>query len=240
MKPYLFSIIVTVCIMSYPCMGQNPHKYMSTDSLRVRNQAQIYMPMDSVPDWVKAQVTPAEYKLWKEFSHYFQVDYSILRQDLPADRKSKVYQTVRDTLDAIKAGEFPGASMYGYYTFQALPSDNINLSWKTCELIRIDENMSFVKKTATVYRSKRQEGPCVICSVWYIYDTSKEEAYVIKYEFNASGDYSGFEGMSGVVSYSHDSGRMQGHCDGSLSYWDTSKAYRSEDFNTGFTFSPAN
>lgn len=110
MKHFLQLLVVSVFLM-FPGMRQ-------TTCANVHVPEQVYMPLDSVPDWVKVRVTPDEYKLWKELSRYFQVDYSILRQDLSGEQNAYLYRSIRELIEAVEAGIYSKDSLYGYFTFQ--------------------------------------------------------------------------------------------------------------------------
>ena len=65
----------------------------------------VFMPVDSVPGWIKDKVSAEEYQLWKALSSKFSVDYSILEYPLTDKQKSALYTTVSALAKDIESGE---------------------------------------------------------------------------------------------------------------------------------------
>lgn len=205
---------------------------------RENDSKQIYAPLHSVPEWVKGQVSPAEYELWQRLSRYYRVDYSILEQELSPERKTEIYGAIRETLDRIDRGILPQGQC-SYYTFSILPQMETDLQWNICHLTRIDEHLYFINKQAPIYQSVQNEKIQVVCSIWYTYDILRKKADVIQYAFKTLGDCSSFQGVMGVVEFLSESDVLQGSCSGSLTSQDQSKNYHTEHFNARFLCPPS-
>ena len=195
----------------------------------------IYMPLDSIPNWVKAKVSPAEYELWKQLSHYYQVDYSVLQKDFSQERKKELYRAIRKTLADIGSGKLSCHQLYGYYTFFSLPVIDRDLSWEVCHLTKIDEDISLVNKQTPIYYARNEEKYPVTCSIWYIYDRSRQAATVLKYKFESVKDCSDFPNIMGSVVFLPNQGILRGSCAGTLDYVDRLGKSHVEYINVAFT-----
>ena len=193
-----------------------------------------YMPLDSVPNWVKTNVSSEEYGLWQRLSHYYQVDYSILREDLSPEQEVELYRMIRQTLADIESGNISSPDLYGYYTFSPLPKVDTNLSWSLSHLTQIDSNLFLVNKQAPIYYAGKEGQYRVVCSIWYLYDKSQQKATVLKSKFGRTGDCSDLPNIVGNVEFLSDKGILQGSCAGTLDYVDLLGHNHVENINVIF------
>lgn len=54
----------------------------------------LYMALDSVPEWIKSEVTSEQYDLWKILSSKYEIDYSFMKGQLTEKRKAHIYSGV--------------------------------------------------------------------------------------------------------------------------------------------------
>lgn len=54
----------------------------------------LYMALDSVPEWVKREVTSEQYDLWKILSSKYEIDYSFMKDQLTEKRKAHIYSGI--------------------------------------------------------------------------------------------------------------------------------------------------
>ena len=69
------------------------------------NKKLVFMPVDSVPEWIKDKVSAEEYQLWKTLSSKFSVDYSILEYPLTDKQKGALYTSVSAFAKDIESGK---------------------------------------------------------------------------------------------------------------------------------------
>ena len=76
-----------------------------------------FMPLNTVPEWVKDRVSGKEYEAWVRLSSRYEIDYSILTQTLTDEQKNELYQYI-DTL-WIQSQDSVGQRSLGYFTVAA-------------------------------------------------------------------------------------------------------------------------
>lgn len=73
-----------------------------------------FMPLNSVPEWIKDKVTEKEYEAWVRLSSRYEIDYSVLSLELTESQKKDLYQYI-DSL-WIQSQDSVGQSSLGYFT----------------------------------------------------------------------------------------------------------------------------
>ena len=80
----------------------------SASEFKTRNAIEdelLYMPLDSVPEWVKEKVSNEEYELWKTMSSRYRIDYTFVKENMSNKRRKQVYDCVRSICERIRNGE---------------------------------------------------------------------------------------------------------------------------------------
>lgn len=86
---------------------------------------QVFMPLDSIPEWVKEKTTSEEYQLWKIMSTRYEINYSFLDMPLRDDQRTDLYKTLRNICKKIEDGTL-GQENLGYFVVQTLKRNNVN------------------------------------------------------------------------------------------------------------------
>ncbi len=91
----------------------------NTDFLNLENASSDieFMPLNTVPEWVKERVSGEEYEAWVRLSSRYEIDYSILTKTLTDEQKDELYQYI-DTL-WIQSQDSVGQRSLGYFTVAA-------------------------------------------------------------------------------------------------------------------------
>ena len=95
----IFALISYFC--SWQCLAQDTSDGISCTQNGVMKNIEPYSPIDSVPNWVMHKVTPNEYQLWQNLSHFFYVDHSVLHEEMSQESKDKLYADIENTCKAI-------------------------------------------------------------------------------------------------------------------------------------------
>ena len=73
----------------------NAHSRNVTDVIKCE-----FMPQNVIPNWVKEKLTPQEYELWMKLSQKYEIDYSILKNDLSVEEKKRLYNKIEKIYQA--------------------------------------------------------------------------------------------------------------------------------------------
>lgn len=87
------------------------------------NSKVAFMPVDSVPEWIKEKVSSEEYKLWETVSSKFKIDYSILEHSLTQKQKETLYTTVSALAKDIENGKI--TEYMGLFTAANLSEETV-------------------------------------------------------------------------------------------------------------------
>lgn len=203
--------------------------FLNNPLLMKQSVAQVYSPLNSVPEWVKAKVTSEEYSLWKMMSRYYQIDYSFLAEDLSSAEKDRLYDFVREMYASIKKGEYQMPQGEQFTISMPAPIDT-SLNWRICILSQIDENIRFCKQQAVIYEGKQSNNVYLECSVWYVYDNQKEKMHIIKYKVQPAGSFAEFQG-SVTFYFNKNNASLVGSVSGTLQYFDKMHVFHEENLN---------
>ena len=217
----LSAIIITIAIFIFP---QQAHS--QEDAFPDRP------PLDSVPCWVKEQVSPEEYKLWKTLSSIFRVDYSVLKSEMPSEYKQHIYDGLKKICTDIKQGKLSSQKGTGFQFAKYTPVDT-TLAWKVCDLNQINDNLQFCKRKAIIYEIE-DTNIQLECSIWYIYDAQNKDVHIITYDFNPIGSWVQSNG-DGRFLYQKEKGCLQGSYAGTLQYLNNRK-HEKMTFEKSFAF----
>lgn len=229
----IFALISYFC--SWQCLAQDTSDGISCTQNGVMKNIEPYSPIDSVPNWVMQKVTPKEYQLWQNLSHFFYVDHSVLHEEMSQESKDKLYADIENTCKAIKCGVYKG-DLHSFYSFSLSQNIDTTIPWTVCELIRIDANIQYCKRKAIVYQGRYSKDASVTFTVWYVSDALKKTTSIIKYKLSAIGDkFVDFKGI-GNITYQQEQNILQGSCGGTLFYTDNQGNKFNEDFNMAFSF----
>lgn len=229
MRRLCFLLVLCACSLACSSQGLNA---LTNGKITSEEQSLPDSLSISIPGWVKEKTTPDEYALWKRFSQYFEVDYSILQEQLSEKQHHDLYKSMRDICTQIENHTYPGSLGGAFYFVLPAPIDS-TIVWNTCSYVKIDENLSFRKIEGIVFHSKDYPEAQVKVIVWCVYDKAKNSVQVIKEDMQKAGQAIEVNG-SHTVGYDSANGRLYGSCGGSLVYWDEHKAYQSEDFYKGY------
>ncbi|MDD3038314.1 hypothetical protein [Bacteroides sp.] len=197
---------------------------------------EIYTPLDSIPEWVKNKVTVEEYNLWKIMSSVFRIDYSFLKQDISSGKRLRLYDNLRQICNSIKSGEYSN-SKGEQFTISIVADVDTTLNWKFDVLFQIDDNIQFCKRNAVIYQVEDLEKVQLSCEIWYIYNSLKKDAYIIKYDVLPVEPLARFQG-SVVFSYQKELNQFEGSCAGTFQYYDKWNKEHFQNLNKSFAFSP--
>lgn len=103
-------------------------KSISELKARSRSSAKyVFMPLDSVPEWVRDKTTYEEYELWKIMSTRYQINYSFLDMNLRDDQRIDLFNTLKAICEKIKEGSLETEERnLGYFVVQTLKKNSIN------------------------------------------------------------------------------------------------------------------
>lgn len=190
-----------------------------------------FMPLDSVPKWVRQKITPKEYQLWKLLSTRYEIDYSILNFDLNVQQKTVLYENLESLCQEIENNS-DGESL-GYLLIQSLSQSYPIVN--RIERLNSPEGGTDIHRTAgpiTIY-SVNGFDACVKVTVSYSINSTMTEITSASANAYASGkaaiDYRGSHtaspGKTGIVI----------SCSGTLTYRNTVGAQVSSDFSRNTT-----
>lgn len=221
-KTFLLILILGIC--SYDVMAQKMNKE--------ENLMELVTPLDSVPEWVQKRVTPEEYRLWKTMSSIFKINYSFLNRNFPLAEREIFYRDIKRMCDSIENGEYSNKKGELFSVSLLAPID-ATVDWKVSELIQIDDNIQFCKRSSIIYRCEEFDKAYLECSVWYIYNYQKKDINIVKYEILSPTPFSRFQGS---VSFFLQDDRisLKGNCSGTIEFYDDERNYHSETVYKSF------
>ena len=121
---FLVGILVALvaCEQNYDFVSDSEaleanEKSISELKMRSASAAVLYMPLDTVPEWVKKKVTPEEYELWKTMSSKYEINYSVLEEELSQRQRDSVYSIIKPLVQNIKDGKTKNNA--GYFIIHA-------------------------------------------------------------------------------------------------------------------------
>ena len=197
---------------------------------------EMYTPLDSIPEWVKNKVTVEEYNLWKIMSSVFRIDYSFMKQDISSEKRLRLYDYLRQMCNSIESGGYSN-SKGEQFTISIVADVDTTLNWKVDVLFQIDENIQFCKRNAVIYQVEDLVKVQLSCEIWYIYNSLKKEAYIVKYSVLPVESLARFQG-SIVFSYQKELDQFEGSCAGTFQYYDKWNKEHFQNLNKSFVFSP--
>ncbi|MDD3038313.1 hypothetical protein [Bacteroides sp.] len=148
----------------------------SISELKMRSALEakaLYMPLDTVPEWVKKKVTLEEYELWKIMSSKYEINYSVLEEELSQRQKDSVYSIIRPLVQNIKDGKTKNNA--GYFIIHDL-AKSIN----TCKVERLsngesDNQRNHVGGPSRLYSVSSNIDAEVLVTIIYCVDVKKRE-----------------------------------------------------------------
>lgn len=159
---------------------------------------QEYSPVGVIPDWVEEKVSVEEFQLWKTMSSVYQVDYNFLKQEISFDKKKSLYEDiVKPLCAAIKKGECQNEKGQ-LFTINLFSNRDTSVHWEREVLFRINEHIRFCKEKSVIYQAKNAEKTDLECSIWYTYDTIKEECHILKCDIVSIAPFSSFNPVLNV------------------------------------------
>ena len=195
-----------------------------------------FMPLDSVPAWVKNKVTSKEYELWKKMSHHFYIDYSTVNDKLYENKKDSLYKRISMICQAIENGTYDG-TIHTPYVFKFVQEPDTCLHWDIIELNRIDENIYFYERNAIIYQSSDNPKACLMCTIWYIYNSRDKKTNIISHKYAPTAGLMEVGGF-GAADYIETKDKIYIDFAGSLIYYDNFLKYHEEQVEKAFLFSP--
>ena len=123
------------------------------------------------------------------------------------------------------------------FTISIVADVDTTLNWKVDVLFQIDENIQFCKRNAVIYQVEDLEKVQLSCEIWYIYNSLKKEAYIVKYSVLPVESLARFQG-SIVFSYQKELDQFEGSCAGTFQYYDKWNKEHFQNLNKSFVFSP--
>lgn len=196
----------------------------------------LFMPLNSVPEWVRQKITPREYQLWKLLSTRYEIDYSILNFDLNAQQKKVLYESIEFLCQEFE--EKSDSEPLGYLLIQSLSQSSSIVN--RIERLNSPEGETDIYGTAgpiTIYSVSGVDA-CVKVTVSYSINSKKAEitsasanAYAsgrsaIKFE----GSCTASPGKTGIVV----------SCSGTITYNVAVGSERSSDFSEKTTIAIIN
>lgn len=132
----------------------------------------LYMPLDSIPEWVKEKVSQDEYELWEIMSTKYEIDYSILKEELSTSQKDSVYSIIRKLSSDIKDGKIQEYA--GYFIIHNLSNAKAKDRIERLSRSESGREVSRVGGPSVLY-SLQSAQACVYVTVEYTVDTDKKE-----------------------------------------------------------------
>lgn len=240
MKNVLALLIILLCQVQFvSAKGQVAQSVLrDTISIGVQDEHRAaFMPLDSVPMWVKNKVSSKEYEQWKKMSHYFNIDYSVLDDKMYESRKNSLYRHIRQICHDIEMGTYEG-TLKTHYTFVLVQESDTCLQWEVAELNRIDEDICLYKREAVIYRSSDYPNVGLVCTIWYVYNSRNKDVYIISRKYTPTANPMEVRG-GGTVDYIKSKDKIHVDFGGILIYYDDSHTYHEELVKKAYLFSPS-
>lgn len=115
MKKCNFVLFLAGLVLCFVACQQDLDNFLENPSLKTNGDAisemQIgyisetepeFMPLDSVPEWIKEKVSPEEYALWEILSTKYNIDYTFLKWNISTKAKDCIYSCVQDLCSEIQ------------------------------------------------------------------------------------------------------------------------------------------
>lgn len=190
-----------------------------------------FMPLDSIPEWVRQKIAPKEYQLWKLLSTRYEIDYSILNFDLNVQQKAELYENLESLCQEIENN--PDGESLGYLLIQSLSQSSPIIN--RIEKLNSPEGETDIHRTAgpiTIY-SVNGVDACVKVTVSYSINSKMTEitsasanAYASgKAAIDFRGSHTATPGKTGIAI----------SCSGTLTYRNIVGAQVSSDFSRNTT-----
>ena len=168
---FLVGILVALvaCEQNYDFVSDSEaleanEKSISELKMRSASAAVLYMPLDTVPEWVKKKVTPEEYELWKTMSSKY---------ELSQRQRDSVYSIIKPLVQNIKDGKTKNNA--GYFIIH-----NLTKSINTCNIEKLsrdesDNQRNHVGGPSRLYSVASNIDAEVLVTIIYCVDVKKRE-----------------------------------------------------------------
>ena len=108
-----------------------------------------YAPLDTIPAFVKEQVSPQFYEVLETLCHHFRISYDFLTDDTYSEPIA--YEFFKRFYDGVKAGDFERCEENPPLLNVAMPvQTRTDVQWEWVDSCRVDENLLFAKRKATM------------------------------------------------------------------------------------------
>lgn len=156
--------------------------------LQTQNSYEVtpsYMPLDSIPQWVREKVTSEEYELWRTMSTKYEIDYSILKSELTKRQRDSVYRIVEKLSQDIRDGKVRKNA--GYFIIHNLSKSKINNRLETLSDPESDGEISRTGGPSILYSIPNGQANVYVTIVYYVNTKNKEITKVDKPNAYAGG-----------------------------------------------------
>lgn len=188
-----------------------------------------FMPLNSVPEWIKDKVTKKEYEAWVRLSSRYEIDYSVLSLDLTESQKKDLYQYI-DTLYALSKDSADGKSV-GCFT---VVTQSVFKRIETLSNPEVGGETHGVTDEQVVYHAIGKTDVYVKATIDYTLNSSKDE--ILKASPNVFTEGSAAKSFNGSYNANILGRGVELNCSGSLTYELSDGSEKSDSFNKKVNF----
>ena len=232
-KLFLSAVFLLVCILSHAQGNSEKEDFFLPEA-----PGKVLADLGEIPGWVKDRVSDEEYRILKDASPWFKLDYTFLYRENNSDSRSKVFSRLKTTVAEIEKGTYVDSlglgPLYGYVGFSMTQNIDRSREWELESYIRMADGVFFAGKKTRIRIDSRCDGG-VELTVWYMYDTNTGTADPL---------YASVTGIQGKVNYSaadyydEEADEVVVSVVGRLIYFDDNGKICSTDFSGSLAFKP--
>lgn len=138
-----------------------------------------YAPLDTVPAFVKEKVSPQFYEMLETLCHHFRISYDFLTDDTYSEPIA--YEFFKRFYDGVKAGDFERREENPPLLNVAMPvQTRTDVQWEWVDSCRVDENLLFAKRKATMRAGNQPRKVPLTIEVCYVHDAAKQQVLPLK------------------------------------------------------------
>ena len=139
-KLFLSAVFLLVCILSHAQGNSEKEDFFLPEA-----PGKVLADLGEIPGWVKDRVSDEEYRILKDASPWFKLDYTFLYRENNSDSRSKVFSRLKTTVAEIEKGTYVDSlglgPLYGYVGFSMTQNIDRSREWELESYIRMADGV---------------------------------------------------------------------------------------------------